>query len=275
MKKIIAYSTLFLLVKVISFASIIKEIPTKSFAEEGIARYYAANLKGKYTSFGEKYDDTQLTASHSRYPLNTYLKVTNLENNHSVEVRVNDYCECEKEDKIINLSREAASRLGMMASGKARVRIEVISPSTSTLTSNVYKRPSERIAESIMPERREVFSRDNIKSYDNIQINSVSSNVPFSPERTYDINGIEKFPKGYAVQVTALSNLGFVRDLYDELLKMGIPKEEIFIQVALKENGKLYRLLFGEYYSKELANEKTAWLSQQGYTGVVRSHYNL
>ncbi|MET3127241.1 rare lipoprotein A [Arcicella rosea] len=272
MKKIIAYSTLFLLVKASSFASIIEQIPTKSFAEEGIARYYAAHLKGKYTSFGEKYDDTQLTASHSRYPLNTILKVVNLENNHAVEVRVNDYCECEKEDRIINLSKEAASRLGMMASGKARVRIEVLSP----MASNTHKRASDRIAESIMPERREVLSKDSGKSYENnLYINSIATNPPFSAERTYDIDGTEKFPKGYAVQVTALTNLGFVRDLYDELLKMGIPKEEIFIQVALKENAKLYRLLFGEYYSKELANEKTVWLSQQGYTGVVRSHYNL
>lgn len=259
------------MVKASSFAAVCNEIPTKSFAEEGIARYYAANLKGKYTSFGEKYDDTQLTASHSRYPLNTMLKVINLENNHVVEVRVNDYCECEREDRIINLSKEAASRLGMMASGKARVRIEVISP----INSNTNKRAAERIADSVMPERREVFSKDSGKSFENLYVNPVSANAPFSGERTYDINGVEKFPKGFAVQVTALTNLGFVRDLYDELIKMGIPKDEIFIQVALKESGKLYRLLFGEYYSKELANEKTVWLSQQGYVGVVRSHYNL
>lgn len=269
MKKLIAYSTLFLLVKASSFAFQTEQIPTKSFAEEGIARYYATHLKGKYTSFGEKYDDTQLTASHSRYPLNTILKVTNLENNLSVEVRINDYCECEKEERIINLSKEAASRLGMMATGKARVRIEVLSPNLTV--NSIYKRPSERIADSIMPERREVFSRDS-KSYD---MNTISSVPSFTPERTYDIDGIEKFPKGYAVQVTALTNLGSVRDLYEELLKMGIPKEEIFIQVTQREFGKLYRLLFGEYHSKEIANEKTSWFSQHGYVGVVRSHFNL
>lgn len=274
MKKIIAYSTLFLLVGTSSFAYRIEQIPTKGFAEEGIARYYAAHLQGKYTSFGEKYDDTQLTGSHSKYPLNTIVKVINLENNLTVEVRINDYCKCEEEGRIINLSKEAASRLGMMASGKARVRVEVISPTISS------KRVSEKIADSIVPDRREVFSKDSGKSYDNnIYVNSVVSSVStpaaFSPERTYDINGIEKFPKGFAVQVTAVVNLGSVHDLYDELLKMGIHKDEIFIQVTQKESGKLYRLLFGEYASKESANDKTIWLSQHGYTGVVRSHFNL
>ncbi|MDR6561705.1 MULTISPECIES: septal ring lytic transglycosylase RlpA family protein [unclassified Arcicella] len=276
MKKIIAYSTLFLLVGTSSFAYRIEQIPTKGFAEEGIARYYAAHLHGKYTSFGEKYDDTQLTASHSRYPLNTIVKVINLENNLTVEVRINDYCKCEEEGRIINLSREAASRLGMMASGKARVRIEVISPNISS-SLNSHKRVSEKIADSIVPDRREVFSKDSGKSYDNnIYVSSVTTTTEaFSPERTYDINGIEKFPKGFAVQVTAVVNVGSLHDLYDELLKMGIHKDEIFIQVTQKETGKLYRLLFGEYASKESANDKTVWLSQHGYTGVVRSHFNL
>jgi rare lipoprotein A len=246
-------------------------------SEEGTARYYAANLKGKLTSFGEKYDDAQLTASHSKYPLNTIVKVTNLENNLSVQVRINDYCKCEEEGKIINLSKEAASKLGMMASGKAKVRLEVVPPATPEKT-------IDKALDNLLNKGREVSSKEESKdtkeskatpkeTVPNAAIPAVLP--PFSVNHTYDINGVEKSPKGFGVQVTALSSLNMVQDLYDELVKMGIKKEEIYVQVGAKDAGKILRLMFGEFYTKEAANEKMLWLSQHGYKGVVRSHLNL
>ena len=241
--------------------------------EEGTARYYAANLKGKLTSFGEKYDDAQLTASHSKYPLNTLLKVTNLENNLSVQVRINDYCKCEEEGKIINLSKEAASKLGMMASGKAKVRLEVVSQPTP-------EKVIDKALDNLLNKGREVTSKEENKETKEVKpttINPVPKTPvePFTINHTFDIGGTEKNPKGFGVQVTALSSLNMVQDLYDELLKMGVKKEEIYVQVGAKDTGKIYRLMFGEFYTKEGANEKLTWLSQHGYKGVVRSHYNL
>jgi rare lipoprotein A len=235
--------------------------------EEGTARYYAANLKGKLTSFGEKYDDSQLTTSHSKFPLNTLLKVTNLENNLSVQVRVNDYCKCEEEGKIINLSKEAASKLGMMASGKAKVRLEVVSQPTPEKT-------IDKALDNLLTKGREVSVKEETKE-NKIVTNSAVPAPPFSVNRTYDISGTEKSPKGFGVQVTALSSLNMVQDLYDELVKMGIKKEEIYVQVGEKDTNKIFRLMFGEFYTKEAANEKLTWLSQRGYKGVIRSHYNL
>ena len=242
---------------------------TKKNGEEGTARYYAANLKGKLTSFGEKYDDSQLTASHSKYPLNTLLKVTNLENNLSVQVRINDYCKCEEEGKIINLSKEAASRLGMMASGKAKVYVEVISPMAS-------ERVIDKALDNLLSKGREVNSKEEGKEIKElISIKSFSPSEPFLVNHTFDITGAEKLPKGFGVQVTALSSLNMVQDLYEELIKMGVRKEEIYVQVGARDTGKIYRLMFGEFYTKEAANEKLSWLSQHGYKGVVRLHYNL
>ncbi len=246
--------------------------PTKG-GEEGTARYYAANLKGKLTSFGEKYDDALLTASHSKYPLNTLLKVTNLENNLSVQVRINDYCKCEEEGKIINLSKEAASKLGMMASGKAKVRLEVVSQPTP-------EKVIDKALENLLNKGREVTSKEESKESKDTKPVTVNTTPkapvePFSINHTYDIVGAEKNPKGFGVQVTALSSLNMVQDLYDELLKMGVKKEEIYVQVGAKDTGKIYRLMFGEFYTKEGATEKLTWLSQHGYKGVIRSHYNL
>ncbi len=233
--------------------------------EEGTARYYAANLKGKLTSFGEKYDDAQLTASHSKYPLNTLLKVTNLENNLSVQVRINDFCKCEEEGKIINLSKEAASKLGMMASGKAKVKLEVVSQPTP-------EKVIDKALDNLLNKGREVSAKEESKAN---ATTSKSPAEPFSINHTYDIGGTEKNPKGFSVQVTALSSLNMVQDLYDELVKMGIKKEEIYVQVGAKDSGKILRLMFGEFNSKEGANEKLLWLGQHGYKGVIRSHYNL
>lgn len=270
MKKIIALTLVVLWFSAQLVANQIN--PVNKGGEEGTARYYAANLKGKLTSFGEKYDDSQLTASHSKYPLNTLLKVTNLDNNLSVQVRINDYCKCEEEGKIINLSKEAASKLGMMASGKAKVRLEVISQPTPD-------KIIDKALDNLLNKGREVTSKEESKEAKPVTSAAIPTPKvpaePFSINHTFDIIGSEKNPKGFGVQVTALSNLNMVQDLYDELLKMGIKKEEIYIQVGAKDTSKIYRLMFGEFSTKEAANEKLTWLSQHGYKGVVRSHYNL
>jgi rare lipoprotein A len=272
MKKIIAST---LVVLWFSARIVANQISTATKGgEEGTARYYAANLKGKLTSFGEKYDDAQLTASHSKYPLNTLVKVTNLENNLSVQVRINDYCKCEEEGKIINLSKEAASKLGMMASGKAKVRLEVVPQPTP-------EKVIDKALDNLLNKGREVTSKDENKESKEVKpviptaIPTPKPADPFSINHTYDIGGSEKNPKGFGVQVTALSSLNMVQDLYDELLKMGVKKEEIYVQVGAKDTGKIYRLMFGEFYTKEAANEKLTWLLQHGYKGVIRSHYNL
>jgi rare lipoprotein A len=267
MKKIIALTLVVLWFSAQIVASPIN-LTTKG-GEEGTARYYAANLKGKLTSFGEKYNDAQLTASHSKYPLNTLVKVTNLENNLSVQVRINDYCKCEEEGKIINLSKEAASKLGMMASGKAKVRLEVMSPPTP-------EKVIDKALDNLLNKGREVTSKEETKEINEVKPATTKAFLePFTINHTFDISGSEKNPKGFGVQVTALSSLNMVQDLYDELLKMGVSKEEIYVQVGVKDTAKVYRLMFGEYYTKEVANEKLTWLLQRGYKGVIRSHYNL
>lgn len=92
---------------------------------EGFARYYANSFNGKRTTSGEIYQSKKLTAAHPTLPLGTLVKVVNLENNKSVVVKINDRC-LEHEDVFIDLSREAARRLGFIKQGKARVRIAVI-----------------------------------------------------------------------------------------------------------------------------------------------------
>jgi len=95
------------------------------YAEEGVASWYGPNFHGKRTSNGEVYDMYAMTAAHKILPMNTVLKVTNLENGRSIEVRVNDRGPFVS-GRIIDLSRAGAESIGMHQKGTARVRIETM-----------------------------------------------------------------------------------------------------------------------------------------------------
>jgi len=95
------------------------------YVEEGTASYYADEFNGRKTSNGEIYDMNALTAAHQTLPFNTRVKVTNLSNGRSVVVRINDRGPF-KDQRIIDLSLEAAKSIGMIGPGTARVRIEVL-----------------------------------------------------------------------------------------------------------------------------------------------------
>lgn len=91
----------------------------------GIASWYGPNFHNKKTSNGEYYNMYDMTAAHKTLPMNTMLRVTNLENNKKIIVRINDRGPFVK-SRIIDLSNEAAHRIDMVKKGTAPVRIEVI-----------------------------------------------------------------------------------------------------------------------------------------------------
>jgi rare lipoprotein A len=92
---------------------------------EGIASYYANDFHGKQTSNGEFFDMNALTAAHRTFPFGTKVRVTNLENNKIVVVRVNDRGPF-KEGRMMDLSMGAAKEIDLIRTGTARVRLEVL-----------------------------------------------------------------------------------------------------------------------------------------------------
>jgi rare lipoprotein A len=92
----------------------------------GMASWYGEECQGNLTASGEVFDLNGLTAAHWEYPFGTRLKVTNLRNNKSVVVRVNDRGPG-IEGRIIDVSMAAAQHLGFLNSGLTKVRIEVVS----------------------------------------------------------------------------------------------------------------------------------------------------
>ena len=91
----------------------------------GGASYYAAKFNGRRTANGERYRPGRLTAAHRTLRFGTRVRVTNLRNGRSVVVRINDRGPFVR-GRIIDLSRAAAQRIGMIRSGVARVRLEVL-----------------------------------------------------------------------------------------------------------------------------------------------------
>ncbi|QQX79293.1 septal ring lytic transglycosylase RlpA family protein [Shewanella sp. KX20019] len=97
----------------------------EGYQEKGIASWYGAKFHGHLTSNGETYDMYSMSAAHKSLPLPSYVRVTNLKNDKTVIVRVNDRGPFH-EDRLIDLSYAAAHRLDMLKTGTANVSLEVI-----------------------------------------------------------------------------------------------------------------------------------------------------
>ncbi len=95
------------------------------YAKTGLASWYSKKESGDRTANGEAFDDQDLTAAHRRLPFNTRVRVTNLENHRSIEVRINDRGPFIPW-RIIDLTKRAATDLGMEKRGVGRVRLEVV-----------------------------------------------------------------------------------------------------------------------------------------------------
>ncbi len=94
--------------------------------EKGQASYYADKFHGKATASGEKYDKTKLTGAHRTLAFGTVVRVTNTANGKSVDVRINDRGPF-KAGRVVDVSRAAAEKLGMIQAGVINCTVEVIS----------------------------------------------------------------------------------------------------------------------------------------------------
>ena len=109
----------------------------EGYSERGIASWYGEKFHGHKTSNGEVFDMYQVSAAHKSLPIPSFLRVTNLDNNRSIIVRVNDRGPFHG-NRIIDLSYAAALKLGYADIGTARVQLDAII--TEELSSNSVSR---------------------------------------------------------------------------------------------------------------------------------------
>ena len=108
----------------LTWGSALAEDPERgTYVERGEASWYGPGFHGEQTASGAEFDQKELTAAHPELPFGTRVTVTNLENGKKVKVKINDRGPS-AEGRIIDVSKEAAKKLGMISDGSAEVRIE-------------------------------------------------------------------------------------------------------------------------------------------------------
>jgi rare lipoprotein A len=102
-----------------------KRVKKTAKIQYGTASFYHDKFQGRKTSSGQQYDKEKMTAAHNGLPMNTWIRVTNIKNGRSVIVKVNDRLH-HRNERLVDLSRKAASRLGYVGRGLTRVKVEVL-----------------------------------------------------------------------------------------------------------------------------------------------------
>ena len=99
--------------------------PDAGYVQQGIASWYGPGYHGRRTSSGEVFDQEAMTAAHVSFAFGTQVKVTLLSTGRSVVVRINDRFPSHK-GRVIDLSRGAARRIGLLGPGTGMVRMEIV-----------------------------------------------------------------------------------------------------------------------------------------------------
>lgn len=99
--------------------------PKEIVIKYGIASFYAAKFNGRKTANGNTFNSLKFTAACNVLPLGTWVKVTNLKNERSVIVYINDRLH-PKNKRLIDLSKTAAEKLGFVSKGITKVKVEVL-----------------------------------------------------------------------------------------------------------------------------------------------------
>lgn len=191
--------------------------------QTGKASFYADKFEGVPTASGEKYRKKKMTAAHKTLPFGTKVKVTNLANNKSVEVVINDrgpYVE----DRILDLSKAAAEKLGFVNQGLANVSVEVIDPGDGK--TSLPARPVDHVS----VEEKEFYE--------------------FKVERLK--------PSGFGVQIGNYQELVNLMRLAENLKNSY--KKEVTVQVKVINGVKYYGLILGKFSNRGKAEEFKAEL---------------
>ncbi len=92
----------------------------------GYATWYGAALAGHTTASGERFDPSKMTAAHRSLPFGTWVDVTRVDTGQTVRVRITDRGPFGHEERIIDLSHEAAKELGILKRGVTRVKVTIL-----------------------------------------------------------------------------------------------------------------------------------------------------
>ena len=199
------------------------------FKQRGIASFYADNFEGKETASGDKYKASKLTAAHLLLPFGTVVRVTNLKNQKSVEVEINDrgpYLE----GRLIDLSKSAAEALGFIQDGITEVEIEVVE--------NV----------DVMEKGKSINKRSN-------------RDLPDHEKEYYEVSASKYVPIGFGVQIGTFKELVNMMQTTHNL-KSSYQKK-VIVEVVDVNNVLVYKVIIGHIKTRKKADELKEILKEE------------
>lgn len=210
--------------------------------ENGKASYYADRYHGLKTASGERFDTAAMTCAHRNYAFGSMLKVTRLDNQRSVIVRVNDRGPFVAE-RIIDLSKNPARQLGLLRAGMAEVLVEPLPdnvPPPSAVTPPVTTtNPSPNPTPEAPALGKGFFA--------------IADNKPTS--------------EGFGVQTGSYTDAKTLFFHMDNLKQKGI--SPLMVHSGISNNQPIFRLIVGPFKSKKDTNKAMSALQKEGLAGFV------
>jgi rare lipoprotein A len=240
----------------------------KPYRVQGRASWYGKKFHGNSTSNGERYDMYAMTAAHPTLPIPSYVRVTRLENNKSVVLRINDRGPFHS-DRIIDLSYVAAYKLGMLGPGSTEVLVERIMPDQirnwqpGPASSNVA-------AIAIPPSAPLVATAVPIGAAANVELKSDGSPTTSNEDvqKAAPANVTAVAPNAMFLQLGAFSDQAKAQSLAARVTEQ-LPAQINAPVLIDRSATNLYRVRIGPFASRDAAVQAVSPVSQA--TGVTPS----
>jgi rare lipoprotein A len=218
----------------------------QTYNETGRCSYYADKFQGRNTAGGEKYDKDQFTAAHRTLPFNTLVRVTNLHNNKSVIVRINDRGP-NTGNRLIDLSKAAAVSIDMIAYGVIDARVEYVGMANADSIRQILAAQKAEAAKKLelARDREKEMKKAEVKKPVNVNLSSLEDKA------FYDQDFKSSTPGGFGVQVGFFSNLSNCRNAMHHF--EGKYAVRSFMYVEKRKDGTYYRLTLGQFSNKASA----------------------
>ncbi|MGM3386379.1 septal ring lytic transglycosylase RlpA family protein [Stutzerimonas stutzeri] len=235
----------------------------RNYKATGVASWYGTKFHGQPTANGEKYDLYGMSAAHKTLPLPSYVRVTNLDNNRSVILRVNDRGPFYS-DRIIDLSFAAAKKLGYAETGTARVKVEGIDPQ-QWWAERGGSAPAV-LAQPVRSDSRGTSSLPQpVEKYTPPPTQHAAATLPVEVDRNDAPGG-----DGLFLQVGAFANPDAAQLLRDKL--SSITQAPVFVSSVVHQEQILHRVRLGPISSPDEAAqlEQSVRLANLGQPRRVR-----
>ncbi|MDC3096699.1 septal ring lytic transglycosylase RlpA family protein [Alphaproteobacteria bacterium] len=202
-----------------------------NYDEKGIASWYGPKFHGKVTANGEIFNQYELTAAHKTLPIPSAVKVTNLKNNKSLIVRINDRGPFVN-DRIIDLSYQSAKKLNLLSAGTGFVRVQILRSESIFLEKLAKKNQFPEIADI----KKITTPPINQVNYTNVSIKKIGEN------NLNHNNNLSS--KNYKIS----KNIEEAKNK-TEALKINGKKYKIWVQIASFSNRKSANILKTKFNS--------------------------